>query len=315
MIAVFLGAGFSRCCGVPLTGDLFREHPEVDAITRKKLVAEVTTRWDEWHSLTGGSAEEYLSYLQAEADFSLQRATWYIALAIALRVGKLEFVGMNIKITRHNLDRTTASTIHETFWDVVCGVDPEPSVVTTNYDILSERGLRHEPRPRANRPGFNYGNGPEYLRGGGYPSYAHIQRITISGKSRLSKLHGSISWSQNNGEIWKYHDCRPAIRGNPLIIAPVREKKVPTIMQSIWDQAEHDLKKAATWIIVGYSLPIYDYAVRDLLKKSSSASPNIHLLDPSDGIADTYHDLLPNCKITKHKGLPEGIESLRMALQ
>ena len=75
-------------------------------------------------------------------------------------MGQLRFVGANLTVTKHNLDRRSFPAL-ETFWDILFGVLTEVSVVTTNFDILAERGLRHVPRPRAKRPGFHYGFGPE----------------------------------------------------------------------------------------------------------------------------------------------------------
>jgi hypothetical protein len=42
---IFLGAGFSFIAGVPLASQLFDRRPEVDRITRQKLVERVLERW------------------------------------------------------------------------------------------------------------------------------------------------------------------------------------------------------------------------------------------------------------------------------
>jgi SIR2-like domain len=184
------------------------------------------------------------------------------------------------------------------------------AVVTTNYDIIAERGLRNEPRPRVPRPGFHYGDGPERLSGGGYPSYSHIKPLTVSGSVPLLKLHGSISWSVEHGSIVRYRDCRPAIRGDAAIIAPVTQKTLPTYLETTWDRAKAALSSARTWIVVGYSLPAYDEMVRNLLKESAVNTPDVHVFDPDPSVAHRYRSLLRECTVRAHKGLPRGTDSL-----
>lgn len=195
MLTVFLGAGFSRAGGVPLAGELFESEPRVDRITRQHLVERVVGGWRRWHERTGGRPEEYLSELQFKGGDLWQDAVWFVGLVIALEMGRVEPVGANLTITRHNLDRTTSIPEHESFWTAIFKRRADVAVLTTNYDVLPERGIRHEPRPRVSRPGFHYGFGPETLAGGGYPSYSHLQKIATAGSVPLLKLHGSISWS------------------------------------------------------------------------------------------------------------------------
>ncbi|MCH8021342.1 hypothetical protein IH785_15970 [candidate division KSB1 bacterium] len=169
MIAVFLGAGFSYLGDVPLASQLFNSQPEVDRITRQRLLERVLSDWERWHSKHGGQPEECLAYLQERTGRKWLDAVWHVALVIALEMGRVEYVGMNRTITRHNIDRTTQIEAHEAFWSTFFRRTYDVAVITTNYDILPERGLRHEPRPRVPRPGFHYGNGVEELAGGGYP--------------------------------------------------------------------------------------------------------------------------------------------------
>ena len=66
-------------------------------------------------------------------------------------MGQLRFVGAKLTIIKHNLDRVSIPEL-ETFWDLLFDALTDVSVVTTNFDILAERGLRHVPRPRVRRP-------------------------------------------------------------------------------------------------------------------------------------------------------------------
>lgn len=310
MISILLGAGYSYVGGVPLASQLFDRKPLVDRITRRNLVEGVQAGWVSWHEQNEGAPEQYLAFLENRHDKQWTDAIWYVGLIIALATSRVERVGRNPTITRHNIDRTTQVPVLEEFWSTIFRRTEDINVVTTNYDILAERGLRHEPRPRVPRPGFNYGEGPEILAGGGYPSYSHIQRISVEGRVPLLKLHGSVSWGFRDRKLVKYHDCRPAVRGDPAIVAPVTSKKIPTWLEATWDLASHALSKSDVWIVVGYSLPNYDLLVRELLRSSGSHSPQIRVFDPNPQVSSKFASLIPGAKVSSHQGLPQGVKDL-----
>lgn len=307
--AILLGAGFSAVAGVPLAAELFLEEPEVDRVTRQRLVRAVRTRWLSWHERTGGTPEEYLAQLEAEGGTHWHEAVWYVGLVIALRMGRLRQIGFQrqLTVTKQNLDRRSVRA-HEEFWTGVFTRTIPVAVVTTNYDILAERGMRHQPRPRVARPGFNYGAGNRHLAGGGYPSYSHVQPIVASGSVPLLKLHGSVSWAEKGGKLIQYHDCRPAIRGGALIVAPVRGKQPPPSLAPIWNEAHLALSQAERVMVVGYSLPEYDDRVIELLQMTPRAC-RFHILDPVPGVAEKYRRILGRVA-TQHSGLPDAIGEL-----
>ena len=315
MITIFLGAGFSFLAGVPLASQIFDEEPRVDRITRQKLVQRVVEAWRVWHTKHGGAPEEYLSFLQQSHSSDWFEAVWFVALRIALAMGRVQYVGNRPAIVQHNINRTTRIPAQEEFWATIFRQTHDVSVITTNYDILGERGLRIGPRPRKRLPGFHYGNGAEQLGGGGYPSFAHIVKIACSGKVPVYKLHGSVSWSFNRGQLVKYHDCRPAIRGDAAIIAPVKNKEIPTGFQAIWQKAAEALKQSSSVIIVGYSLPEYDLAVRELLRHNITPAAALHIFDPQSAVAERYRALLPENPVFSHSGLPNAIPDLRHLLK
>ncbi|HWC48440.1 MAG TPA: hypothetical protein VG448_06130 [Solirubrobacterales bacterium] len=306
---IFLGAGFSSVAGVPLASELFRDELMVDRLVRQRLVQAVRTRWLTWHEKTKGTPEEYLADLADAGGLPWKEAVWYASLVIALQMGELRPIGFEQQPTviKQNLDRRSVPA-HENFWTAVFTNARVVAVVTTNYDILAERGMRHLPRPRVPRPGFNYGAGEEYLAGGGYPSYSHIQRIVTGGSVPLLKLHGSVSWAERNRKLVKYHDCRPAIQGDALIVAPVRGKQPPRLLAPIWERAHAAIAEAEQLLVVGYSLPEYDDRVTELLK-SSPAGCQFHLLDPGPNLARRYECVLSRTT-TQHPGLPEAINKL-----
>ena len=310
-----LGCGvFASLGDVPLASQLFNEQPDVDVISRQRLLERVLAAWDDWHARTKGTPEQYLAVLEASGGRQWRDATWYVALVIALRMGYVRIVGGKPTIVRHTLNITSGIETHEAFWTTIFRRTADVTVLTTNYDILAERGLRPRPRPRVPRPGFHYGRGPEQLEGSGYPSYAHIQRIKAQGTIPLLKLHGSVSWTIQNNQIIRYHDCRPAIRGDAAIVAPITEKRVPNVFRPIWESAASSLAKSDTWIIVGYSFPTYDIAINELFRSNADHRPRVHILNPDGEVADRVRFLLPNADISSHFGLPEALVDLPKVL-
>jgi hypothetical protein len=322
IIAAFLGAGFSKCGGVPLTSELFQRRPDVDRVSRQRLVDDVLRGWRTWKASHAGGPEEYLAFL-AEPTYEpwglfdkrpLTAATQFIALSIALQMGELRLVGRQPTIVRTQLSLANVPQDHESFWDCILERAEGLGVVTTNYDILAERGLRMVPRPRKNRPGFFYGNAPRHLAGGGYPLFSHLRPILAEGSIPLLKLHGSISWAVSRGGLERFADCRPAIRGDAAIVAPLKEKSIPPYLRSTWDGAQAVLEGADTWIIVGYGFPFYDEAVTDLVARSASDETVIHVLNPDPAVAERLRSAVPKGQVVPHRGLPNGLQTLAEAL-
>jgi hypothetical protein len=314
MISFLLGAGISCIAGVPLASELFSEEPIVDRVTRANLVSRVLHSWNSWHDKTNGFPEEYIAYLKSNNLPGYRDALWYVGLLITLSLADIRNVGGRPEIIRDQVTRTTGNPFIESFWTEVFSKTTDVAIVTTNYDIITERGIRTEPHPKVYRPGFNYGFGTVELHGGGYPTFSHLRSNFACGKIPLLKLHGSVSWSVENGSIVPYVDCRPAIRGDAAIVAPAEEKEIPDYLLPIWKKASEFLSNSETWIIIGYSLPEYDLQIRDLLKSSAQTSLNIHIFDPNPLVAERFENLLSNQKINLHPGFPNGLNDLSMIL-
>ena len=298
MISVFLGAGFSFIGGVPLASQLFDEQPLVDVVSRQRLIGRVLDGWDNWHHRTGGTPEEYLVHLKESSSRRWDDAVWYVALAVTLGMPGVGVGGQKPTIMRHTLNRTAGIHAHENFWTAIFRQTTDVCVLTTNYDILAERGLRMEPRPRLPRPGFHYEDGPEQLRGSGFPGVYHNR--TAGTVPRL-KLHGSVSWSFSGNGIDRYHDCQPAIRGDAAIIAPVTEKSIPSMFRPIWDRAASALSKSNIWIVVGYSFPEYDEAINRLFQSSANCATQVHIIDPDPKVFNKVQSLLPDADVFSYR--------------
>ena len=254
--------------------------------------------------------EQYLTHLEQRGGRPWNEAVWYVALAITLRTPRVRICGRNPTIIGHSLVLNTGIEVHEAFWTTVFRRTTDVTVLTTNYDILAERGLRVTPKPRIPRFGFHYGDGWEPLKGS-VPGIFHSRAIELLGRVPLLKLHGSVSWAFGRHGINYFHDCRPAVRGDAAIIAPVTEKSVPASFHPIWIRAAKALREANIWIVLGYSFPEYDMAVNQLFKTNVAHSPKVHIVNPDTNVVQTVRSLLPIVKVYSHRGLPDSLQNIQ----
>ena len=222
--------------------------------------------------------------------------------------------GARPTIDGHSLNLANRVEVHDQFWEAVVSKTTVLAVVTTNYDIVAERGLRLVPRPRLGLPGFNYGVVGEQLFGGKSPGIFRNPCPHTAGAVPIFKLHGSVSWAHGKDGIEKYHDCRPGIRGDAAIIAPVQEKQVPRAFESVWSGAAKALGNSSVWLVVGYSFPEYDFAVNELLRKNYQKETMVHVVNPDENAATRLGNLIPRTNIIRHGGLPDALFDLRTVL-
>ena len=123
------------------------------------------------------------------------------------------------------------------FWREITGKASHVAAVTTNYDILIERVLRHKGMRRVFGPGFYYGGipKPQVLRGTFLPWADYGSRLELEGAIPIYKLHGSLNWSRAGEGLELFQDLRPAFRGggDAAIIPPVPEKEIPTWLRPV----------------------------------------------------------------------------------
>lgn len=309
---LFVGAGFSAAAGLPDTKSLFASTPPADTERRNALLRRVRERYHAWLAQNpAGYPEAYLAHIRGHLEWA--EAVQFMALRLLLEHAEVGQIGRPA-IIRHNIDRTTGRTEHEEFWDALFSgrVSRPLTVLTTNYDVLCERGLRNSPRPSRHRPGFNYGFGTEELSGGGFPAHRATDPVVVRGRVPLLKLHGSISWSVVNGTLTRYRDCRPGIRGDAAIVAPGSGDR-ESFLEPLWQQASEALMRSPRWIFVGYSFPAYDVRTRDLLAQAAAvAMPEVHLFNGSAlRLASELGTWLPARTIGLHPRIPLGIPDLR----
>ena len=210
---------------------------------------------------------------------------------------------------------------HSVFWREVTGKANHVAAITMNYDILIERTLRHRRMTRVFGPGCYYGGipKPQLLRGTQLPWAYQGNHIELEGAIPVCKLHGSLNWSRAGDGLKLFQDLRPAFRGggDAAIIPPVPEKEIPAWLRPVWSSAEGELARAAVWIVCGYSLPSYDLAIAELLRRAATAGSlrSIFVLDPhASDVCCRYSAIAQNAQVTPLEGLPEGIKELRQLL-
>ena len=210
---------------------------------------------------------------------------------------------------------------HSALWREVIGKASHVAAITTNYDILIERALRHRRMTRVFGPGCYYGGipKPQFLRGSEGPGTSEAKYVELEGAIPVFKLHGSLNWARTRDGLELFQDLRPAFRGggNAAIIPPVPEKEIPAWLQPVWSSAEEELARAPIWIVCGYSLPSYDLAITELLRRAA-ISGNLKLLlvlDPyASDICRRYSTIAHNVQVMALQGLPECIDRLRELL-
>jgi hypothetical protein len=331
-VALILGAGWSYCAGLPLARELF-DHPvggyTDDAANRLAAVFMSFKAWRRRHP--DAHAEEFVTAAfgddvdlvspalvarRPQLEFeALRRLPWpWVVEYIQVRLS-LPVPGETRRATARyapQMHMPTRSSTQQQFWSRLQRRCDVRTVVTTNYDLLAERTIRHRPTKRPSSPGFHYGG----ITDASAPSRSPFGRerradATPSGRVPLFKLHGSLNWSVEGTRILVYPDVRPAFRrgGTAAIIPPLPEKEIPDWLAPSWELAEFALAEADEWVVVGYSLPEYDIAVMELLRSAASAGrvERVMLHDPcAQAIASRWSSLRPALDILMRPALPPG---------
>lgn len=200
-----------------------------------------------------------------------------------------------------------ASAAQEHFWrELVARLDVT-EIVSTNYDLRTERVVGAFPTGVS--PGFRYGGIDVDVRPVSSPYRRERARPTQPmGSVPFLKLHGSLNWSVEDGRLVVYPDLRPVWRrdGTAAIIPPLPEKEIPHWLDGVWTQAALALRRATRWVVVGYSLPPYDFAMNALFGNAAADGrlQVIELHDPSAALlGERYAAVAPRAEIVCHPGL------------
>lgn len=330
--AVFTGAGWGCAVGLPAASQLISTPVLVPKPAVRHRVEQVLAAFAAWSKANPELASEqfltavYERKVRAASDdgeqlaFSLgaeDRLGWGAAVElVALRIAtSLRPDAADLPAEVIELDAGEASGLrygerlyraskfekHLAFWERIGRGADFLGVVTTNYDLTVERSLRDRPERSACFYGGlgreQYAIGPTQQRGRRGPG-----TFRIKGELPLYKLHGSLNWHlRPSGEIDIYQDCRKAFayKNTAAIVAPVEEKDRPEAFASVWVGAEAMLARAETWIVIGYSLPPYDGAIREMLANAARGGPRIVVSDPSDDAFQRWKQTFPNCDVLR----------------
>jgi len=321
-----VGAGYSHAAGLPLAKDLLDIDCHISSSEAKDRFQAVWTNFDDWRMHNPGKGpEEYLGYLYGMgAVIGQPHFRWAVELVMAVLATPL--ASDRRAANPRYISRITNPSwclAHKDLWQLLLEATSSLSVVTTNYDLLVERSLRHSPMRRVFGPGCFYGGlaRPQMLRGVALPFSVRraLRVIEMNGLVPVYKLHGSLNWCLRRGSLEMFQDARAAFRrgGEAAVVPPTTEKAVPDWLKPVWIEAEERLSEAGCWVVCGYSLPQYDSAIRTLLKRAATRTvQTIVLLDPnSTQLASSYADVAPKAMIKCARGLPKGIDDLRRMIQ
>lgn len=164
--------------------------------------------------------EQFIGYMEAHP-------LWPVVVHfLAARLAGSSAAGVQL---RHGerLTKPSPAQPHHRLLAQVLGYHELVGVVTTNYDVLAERTLRHRPMVRPRTPGFYYAGLPnDPVRGSSTFSVRH-KWVELTGAIPLYKLHGSLNWTERADSLRAYVDFRPAFRlkAASYIVAPKPEKQ------------------------------------------------------------------------------------------
>lgn len=315
--AVITGAGYSFAAGLPLTKELFEVHSYAGSTGAIQRSERIRSTWQEWHIQHPGQGPE--QFLTAVNLGQVSQISWpevveHVALVLATPRGD-DWPRTKSPRYAARVTNPIRSDVHIDFWTAVLDRFDLRMVATTNYDLLVERGLRTRPMIRPTRPGMYYGgfHQPQILKGDKQPYSVRKsdQFTTLEGSVPLYKLHGSLSWSFENGRLAMYQDARPAFRsgGTAAIVPPLTEKTTPTWLRAVWDQCEAGLMDCPTWIVVGYSLPPYDIALLQLFQRAGAGVQQIWIIDPfaAGEIEGRWKLAAPSAQVSCLPGLADAL--------
>jgi len=311
--AIILGAGFSFAAGLPLTSALFETDVLVTSKGAGRRFSQVLAAWERWQANAGTGPEQFMdAAYRREAGVHWRHVVEFVAAVLATPRGADRPAGQNPRYAGR-ITVKNRSEFHNEFWNRFVRRFGPLCVVTTNYDLLIERALRHRPMKRTPMSGIYYGGlaRPQVLKGLAQPwTVRRPQRyVELTGTLPLYKLHGSLNWSFEKGELVMYQDMRAVFRkgGTSAIVPPVTEKTVPDWLSPVWEECRSVLSACHTWFVCGYSLPPYDEALMKLFKGSGGDVERLFLSDPyaRGELESRWRGVAPGASIVCLPGLPD----------
>jgi NAD-dependent SIR2 family protein deacetylase len=308
-LVLFVGAGFSFSAGLPLTKDLFAEIPHSPYFNYKSVFEQVRLAW--LRHGAGKSPELWIREVYLEKD-NLPEFKYGVSWEDVQDGSVVKLPKGSNAHYYHGISASISSPVHREFWSKIRRAFHLKTVITTNYDLLIEQGLKSEYKEERTAPICSYG---------GYPYLQVVRKMTnvttnesidlkLGHEVELIKLHGSLNWVQEPHGYKIHDDVRAVFRksrglGKPRIIPPLEEKERPEWSFDIWNAAEAALTKTNKWFVCGYSFPHYDIAINKMIAKCGSNHKQLKVIiaDPySSSVKSHLEVLLP--KTTEYLLLP-----------
>ena len=290
--AVIVGAGASAAFGYPITAELL---PLIWKL------ANDPRSFDEDTAALGRLKTGLQQLVPSLEDTTISPPLITDILSIldqSIAAGSSLVVGMTQRKQvefRTLLDRALVDTIHRKYGFGADGqklrerfvswlLRSAASVVTTNYDLELDFALERELHEEVMEGKVDYGFDWRSIE----TQYRLVPR-PHNPDFRLYKLHGSLNWLncpvcehtyinlqasiQDRAFDTKPHGYNTCHCGHfplsPVIVSPsfVRNIRIPDLLY-LWKNTLEHLRLARKWVIIGYSLPTEDLAIRSLLMRA-----------------------------------------------
>ena len=323
-VVLFVGAGASRACGYPTNNEIL---PEILRRLRENAFG------DEHIDPRRKDLQKFLARLlpPPASDIPLPEITEVLSiLDHCIDNGEELFStgkgSLKLADARWLLDRAVGRVIkciHLKGRDIVPGKilewikktrrGADVTVVSTNYDFSLDREMFDDLDDWSTDYaktdfGFTWRD----------PDDGELVHPSRTPKMRLYKLHGSLNWlncprcgntyvnflrtlvtlADSEGEWSTCHCGFGPLRG--VLVAPsfVRRYRDRNIL-NIWRSASEALRLADRWVMVGYSFPPEDIAIRTLFLRallSRRQAPRIQVVSHGDTALCRYRQLFAECE-------------------
>lgn len=213
--------------------------------------------------------------------------------------------------------------------------DRRLSIITTNYDVAIEKRLYQAMEAREIPDQVDFGLTWRPMSSGA-SGVVHLR--PAAPRLAFFKLHGSLDWlrcplcdhiyidpartifrGRASGEAGERGTPQACVCGHAplrhILVAPsmVRDVRNPNLL-SIWQSAFEALRTADEWIVIGYSLPPEDIAIRSMLLRAyrgRAAPPEVTLVERTQtkNVENRYRLLLPELRFQTGgvEGFVEGL--------